>query len=96
LSLAVVISYHLFAPPSCHSHHYANAIPQWVLERAVSLEQQQRVQDDVHGVPAFEEGGWSAGKVPAILPATICEDFVNINLTKNEGKAGSVHVLVYK
>jgi hypothetical protein len=48
------------------------------------------------GVPALEDGGWSAVEVRAILPATICEDFVNINLTKNEGEAGFAHVLVYK
>jgi hypothetical protein len=48
------------------------------------------------GVPAFEDRGWSAVEVRAILPATICKDFVNINLTKNEGEAGFAHVLVYK
>jgi hypothetical protein len=47
------------------------------------------------GIPALETGGRSAVEVRAILPTTLCEDFVNINLTKNKGEAGSVNVLVY-
>jgi hypothetical protein len=46
------------------------------------------------GVPTIESGGRTVVEIRALLPYH-CVGFVNINLTKGKGNAGSVRVLVY-
>jgi hypothetical protein len=45
-------------------------------------------------VPTIHSGGRTAIEIRALLP-NLCVGFININLTKEKGHAGSVRVLVY-
>jgi hypothetical protein len=94
LCLVIVISYHLFAPPP-PAILITMPMPSLTgskkeLYRWNSINEFKMTY---MGIPDFKSGGMSAIEVRAILPCTLCEDFVNITLTKNKDEAGSVNVL---